>query len=260
MNNDPIEGRLRDAIAAHANTFSASPDAWQHVLAKEAGLSRHRRGRSRLPAAAWLARHSEFVIPAAAAAAVVAVALSATALAHGFSGTTRPGAAAYASAKPRYSPALVSSPVTTTTIPVTSTATPASTAPPTTPPGTTTPAVVSANGIEATVSSTPRAGLLGSTTIDATVTLTGAVPAGKLDFLLGIGPADQGQPGSDELLTISGPGTYHMTTGYTPTQRGAWALTVNLWNQQGLTLIHVSGMAANATSSSPYPQLVTVVS
>jgi hypothetical protein len=92
------------------------------------------------------------------------------------------------------------------------------------------------------------------------VTLTGAVPAGKLDFLLGIGPADQGQPGSDELLTISGPGTYHMTTGYTPTQRGAWALTVNLWNQQGLTIIHVTGMAANATSSSPYPQLVTVVS
>ena len=372
MNNHPIKGRLRDALAAHAQKFSASPDAWQQVQAKDASLSRHRRGRSGPPGAGWLARHSAFVIPAAAAAAVVAVALGATALAHGFSGTTRPGAAAHASAKPRYSPALVSVqvklpsrtmeagssmpahivvdnrtghaihvkgcgspfqlglesssyhpevawpaclqiltiaigkssyPVTlpasyngcgpvaqgssraclhgrppplpageyravlfqspqiaSAPAPIPVLVTPRSTAPPATPPGTTTPAVVSANGIKMTVSSTPRAGLLGSTTIQATVTLTGAVPAGKLDFLLGIGPADQGQPGSDELLPISGPGTYHMTTGYTPTQRGAWALSVNLWNQQGLTIISVTGMAANATSSSPYPQLVTVVS
>ena len=50
MNNHPIEGR-RDAIAARAETFSASPDAWQHVQAKDAGLSRHRRGRSGLPGA-----------------------------------------------------------------------------------------------------------------------------------------------------------------------------------------------------------------
>jgi hypothetical protein len=111
-----------------------------------------------------------------------------------------------------------------------------------------------------TVSSTPRAGELGSTTIEATVNLTGAVPAGTLDFVVGIGPADQGQPGSDELLAVAGSGTYKMPTGYAPTQRGAWALTVNFSSQQGLTLATATGMAATATSSVPYPQLVTVVS
>jgi hypothetical protein len=111
-----------------------------------------------------------------------------------------------------------------------------------------------------TVSSTPRAGVLGSTTIEATVNLTGAVPGGTLDFLLGIGPANQGQPGNVEQLTIAGPGTYQMPSGYAPTQRGAWALTVVFSNQQGLTIISATGMAATATSSVPYPQLVTVVS
>jgi len=108
MNNHPIEGELRDALAAHAQKFSASPDAWQHVQAKNAGLSGHRRARSAPSGAGWLARHRAFVVPAAAAAAVAAVALGATAVAHGFSGTTQPGATAYASAKPGYSPALVS--------------------------------------------------------------------------------------------------------------------------------------------------------
>jgi hypothetical protein len=94
MNNHPIEDRLRDALAAHAQKFSASPDAWQQVQAKDASLSRLRRGRSGAPGAGWLARHRGFVIPAAAAATVAVVALSATALAHGFSGTTGQGAAA----------------------------------------------------------------------------------------------------------------------------------------------------------------------
>jgi hypothetical protein len=94
MNNHPMEGRLRDALAAHAQTFSASPDAWQHIQAKDAGLSGQRRGRPVPPGAGWLARHSAFVLPAAAAATVVAVALSVTALAHGFSGTAGRGAVA----------------------------------------------------------------------------------------------------------------------------------------------------------------------
>jgi len=108
MNNHPIERRLRNAIAARAETFSASPDAWQHVQAKDAGLSRHRRGGSGLPGAGWLVQHRTFVIPAAAAAAVAAVALSAAALAHGFSGTTGPGAAVQsAAAKPASGSTLV---------------------------------------------------------------------------------------------------------------------------------------------------------
>jgi hypothetical protein len=97
MNNHPIEGRLRDALAAHAQKFSASPDAWQQVQAKEAGLPGRRSGLPGLPGrpgAGWLARHGGLAIPAATAAAVVAVALGATALAHGFSGTAGPGAAA----------------------------------------------------------------------------------------------------------------------------------------------------------------------
>jgi hypothetical protein len=111
MNDHPIEDRLRIALAAHAETFSASPDAWQHVQAKYASLPRHWRGRSGLHAGGWLARHRGFVIPAAAAAAVAAVALGATALAH-VSGTTRPGTAALSTATPGTSPALVSVQVT----------------------------------------------------------------------------------------------------------------------------------------------------
>jgi len=80
MKSHPIEGQLRDALAARAEAFSASPDAWQQIQAKDARLSRQ--------------RHSTFMIPAAAAATVVAVALSATALGHGFSGTVGHRAAA----------------------------------------------------------------------------------------------------------------------------------------------------------------------
>lgn len=94
MSNHPMEGRLRDALAAHAQTFSASPDAWQHIQAKDAGLPGRRRGRPGPRGTGWLARHRALVIPAAAAATVVAVALSATALAHGFSGTAGRGATA----------------------------------------------------------------------------------------------------------------------------------------------------------------------
>jgi hypothetical protein len=95
MNNHLIEGRLQDALAAHAQTFSASPDAWQRVQVKDARLSTQRRGRSAALRAGWPARHSRFVIPVAAAATVVAVALTATVLAHGFSGTAGHGAAAH---------------------------------------------------------------------------------------------------------------------------------------------------------------------
>ena len=59
---------------------------------------------------------------------------------------------------------------------------------------------------------------------------------------------------------MTGPGTYHMPNGYAPTQGGAWALTVNLWNRQGVTILSATGMAATATSKSPYPLLVTLVS
>jgi hypothetical protein len=58
MNNHPIEGRLRDALTAHAETISASPDAWQHIQAKDARLPGQQHGRSGPLGAGWLARHS----------------------------------------------------------------------------------------------------------------------------------------------------------------------------------------------------------
>jgi hypothetical protein len=101
MKTHPIEGRLRDALTAHAETFSASPDVWQQIQQKSEAGDRPRRS----PRAGWLARHSAFVIPAAAAATVVAVAIGATALAHGFSGAVRAGGrAAPASAHPNPEP------------------------------------------------------------------------------------------------------------------------------------------------------------
>jgi hypothetical protein len=101
MKNQPVEGRLRDALAAHAQAFSASPDAWEHMQAKDAGLPGQRRGRPGPRGTGWLARHRGLVLPAAAAATVVAVALSATALARGFSGTAGRGTTAHsAAAKP----------------------------------------------------------------------------------------------------------------------------------------------------------------
>ncbi len=63
-----VEDRLRDALRAHAEDFSAHPDAWERTMAR----SRRRPGRS--------PRWTRFMIPAAAAAAVVAIVAGATAL------------------------------------------------------------------------------------------------------------------------------------------------------------------------------------
>lgn len=86
MNTQPIEARVRDALDAHAESFSASPDAWQRVLQKNDVPSTSRRGMR----TGWPARHSAFVIPAAAAAVVLAVALGAVALTHGLTSATPP--------------------------------------------------------------------------------------------------------------------------------------------------------------------------
>lgn len=74
MTNHPIEGRLREALAAHAKTISASPDAWQHVQAKDARLSRRQHGRpGPLGAAAWRSVRGRAVLSAAIAAVAAAV-------------------------------------------------------------------------------------------------------------------------------------------------------------------------------------------
>jgi hypothetical protein len=83
-----IEDRLRAALEARAETFSADADAdaWQRINAKGA---RSRRMPRRMPGRKprrRLAVRATFLLPTAAAAAVVAVILGATALGHGFTG------------------------------------------------------------------------------------------------------------------------------------------------------------------------------
>jgi hypothetical protein len=79
-----LEDRLRVALEAKAQTFSASPDAWQRIAARDQEPGRPdgagRRFRQR-------GTRLRFAMPAVAAAAMVAVVLGATALVHGFSGT-----------------------------------------------------------------------------------------------------------------------------------------------------------------------------
>jgi hypothetical protein len=78
-----VEERVRAALSAHAEEFSAHPDAWQQLTARNRRRSRLRRpGRAR-PRPAWPAKA---VIPAAAAAAVVAIVLAATMLVNNVSG------------------------------------------------------------------------------------------------------------------------------------------------------------------------------
>jgi hypothetical protein len=80
---NPVEDQLRDALRAHAEDFTAHPDAWQQLHARSrAG------GRSRLARTVARTRRrpgrplgwSRFVVPAAAAAAVIAIIVGATAL------------------------------------------------------------------------------------------------------------------------------------------------------------------------------------
>lgn len=87
MNTPPIEERLRGALVTHAENFSASPDAWQRIEERGSRLVRPR-SRPRRRGTGWLGRHSSLVIPATAAATVIAVVLGATALSHGLSGTS----------------------------------------------------------------------------------------------------------------------------------------------------------------------------
>jgi hypothetical protein len=73
-----VEDRVREALRARAEDFTASPDAWQRIRAQSrAGAARRRRGLSRM---------GRSVIPAGAAAAVVVIAVVAAILAGGVSG------------------------------------------------------------------------------------------------------------------------------------------------------------------------------
>jgi hypothetical protein len=72
-----LEDRVRAALSAHAEEFSAHPDAWARIRARSVA-ARRRRGGPR-----WL-RPSRFLIPAAAAAAVVAIVVAGLAVGNVF--------------------------------------------------------------------------------------------------------------------------------------------------------------------------------
>ena len=97
----------------------------------------------------------------------------------------------------------------------------------------------------------------------ATATLTGipATETGQLEFDVGPGPYNEGQPASAEPVPTHGPGVYAMPTGYAPYRAGNWFVTVfyEPSPSQGTgPAPTVSGMPA---PDNPHPDadLVTVV-
>jgi hypothetical protein len=91
-----LEDRVRAALRARAEDFSADPDAWTRIRA------RSRAGRRRRGAPRW-SRPSRFMIPAAAAAAVVAIVVGVTVAVNGISGRTA-GAPAGSAGSPKATP------------------------------------------------------------------------------------------------------------------------------------------------------------
>jgi len=89
-----VEDRVRAALRAHAEDFSASADAWERVTARSAATARRRQAApSRLTPSRRFLRHAG---PAAAAVAVIAVVVAATltgqALSHHPAGGVTPAA------------------------------------------------------------------------------------------------------------------------------------------------------------------------
>ncbi|MGA2835522.1 MAG: hypothetical protein ABSF84_02885 [Acidimicrobiales bacterium] len=124
------------------------------------------------------------------------------------------------------------------------------------------PATGSVDGLTLSVTSSPRTGTVGQTTIKVTAVLRGLVKSAHLDFQVSDAPsATQGKPATNQVVTVSGPGTYSMPKSYSPTVAGNWAATVTYTPSSPKdSKLSVSGMPPVAGSSAPFPQLVTVVS
>jgi len=79
----PVEDRLRAALRAHAEDFTASRDAWQRLHARSQETRRHATaGQVTASGLALRLARARFAIPAAAAAAVVIVIVAATTIVH----------------------------------------------------------------------------------------------------------------------------------------------------------------------------------
>jgi hypothetical protein len=88
--NSTTEDRLRAALQAHAEDFTASQDAWQQLAARTSGSRRPGRTTGIRTTGSRLAR-AKFAVPAAAAAAVVIVIVAATTITHGLAGSPAAG-------------------------------------------------------------------------------------------------------------------------------------------------------------------------
>jgi len=100
---------------------------------------------------------------------------------------------------------------------------------------------------------TPRSGPLGSTTIEASATLTGIAPtlSGTIQFWIHLGTSPLGQPAYATSATFDGPGTYPMPS-FVPTIAGTYYLQVVAADTTGSVTYQVA----------PYvdPALTTVIS
>ena len=119
----------------------------------------------------------------------------------------------------------------------------------------------SPSGPTLSATSEPRSGALGSTSISATATLAGigSTQTGSLEFDIGRGPYNEGQPASVESVAVNGPGTYAMPNQYKPDRVGTWYVSVVFGFTSGPGAgLEVSGMPS-PNNVHPDPDLATTI-
>ena len=123
------------------------------------------------------------------------------------------------------------------------------------------PATGSVDGFTLSVTSSPARGTAGHTTIVVRAVLSGTVKPGSLVFQVSKrAAANEGQPATNQRVTITGPGTYSMPRSFSPSSAGSWASSVTFTpNQAGASKLNVSGLPPVAGAPTPFPQLITLV-
>jgi len=123
------------------------------------------------------------------------------------------------------------------------------------------PATGSVNGFTLAVTSSPRTGTVGHTSITIKAVLKGDVKEATLEFSVsGSSSAAKGKPATTQSVKVSGAGTFKMPKAFSPTKAGNWASTVTYKpTASGSSTLSVSGLPPVEGSSAPFPQLVTVV-
>jgi hypothetical protein len=123
------------------------------------------------------------------------------------------------------------------------------------------PATGSVDGYTMSVTSSPKTGTVGQTTITVVAVLTGKVKPATLEFQLSDAASSaSGQPATDQHVTVHGAGTYFIPKPFDPTSAGSWAATVVYApTHTGTSRLTVSGLPPVAGAPAPFPQLVTTV-